>query len=68
MQETKSYSDYFTAVKNYIELEYDQNILQKLEQSKFSSIVSGFVRNCLSLKKTIPYTAGGLVKFLSTTK
>lgn len=60
--------EYANKVKKYISMEYDDNLLSKIYEKKFAEICSGYISNCYSLKKSIPYTANGIAKLLHKTK
>jgi len=63
-----SKEQYTNKVKEYILIEYNREILNKMYDKKFSDICSGYIANCYSLNKTVPYTANGLVSILKKTK
>ena len=48
-------SEYMIKLKEYIRMEYDEEIADKMYQSKYFDITLGYVKNCIHLKKTIPY-------------
>lgn len=60
-------TDYHNGVENYIRMEYGNNLADKMVQKKYENISTGYIKNCLSLKKPIPYTANGLVRYLKDT-
>lgn len=60
-------NEYFDKVKQYIVMEYDENVLSKIYEKKFAEICSGYISNCYSLKKPIPYVANGVAKLLNRT-
>jgi hypothetical protein len=51
-------------VSKYIELEYDIKYCQKMIEKKHINITKGYIKNCNSLNKTIPYIAQGIVRYL----
>lgn len=58
-------------VKNYILMEYGEDIHYKISTLKFLSILTGYVINCLSLRKpekyTVPFMAHEIVRFANKT-
>lgn len=58
---------FFNLVKNYIEMEYNEELAKKMCLLKYIDVTSGYVSNCLFLNKTVPYTAYGIVKLLNKT-
>ena len=58
----------FNKVKQYIEMEYWENLSKKMQEPKFLSVSAGYINNCISLNKTVPYIAQGIVKLLKKTK
>jgi hypothetical protein len=60
--------EYTNKVKSYIAMEYDEKLLSKIYEKKFAEVCSGYISNCYSLKKSIPYTANGIAKLLNKTK
>lgn len=60
--------EYFNKVKNYISLEYSEELARKASLPKYLDITFAYSKNCLSLKKSVPFTANGIVKFISKTK
>ena len=67
-QIAKEQIEYFNKVKEYIEMEYSDELSQKMSDPKYLNITNPYTRNCYSLKKTIPYTANEIVRFLNKTK
>jgi len=61
-------TDYHKRVENYIRMEYGDNLADKMSQKKYNSISTGYIRNCLSLKQSMPHTANGLIRYLKDTK
>lgn len=57
-------------VKEYILMEYGEEIHQKISSLKYLDVLTGYVKNCMSLKVnnspkyTIPEMANNLVKFV----
>ena len=58
---------FFNLVKNYVEMEYSEELARKMCLLKYIDVTSGYVHNCLFLKKTVPYTASGIAKLLNKT-
>lgn len=56
-------------VKDYIRMEYSEEIYQKICTFKFMNILTGYVTNCLSLrnpdKYTVPMMAERIVHYAS---
>lgn len=66
MKETDqdAFLQYFNKVKFYLEMEYDENIVKKMETGKYVNVCKSYIKNCYSLKKNIPYTANGVAVYL----
>lgn len=58
----------FEKVEMYVELEYDKDTKNKMTNSKYETIVRSYISNCISINKSIPYIANGVVKFIRSTK
>ena len=56
---------YYNRVREYIIMEYSQELSDKMENPKYNNICVPYVKNCYSLRKTIPYTATGFGKFIA---
>ena len=57
-------------VKNYILMEYGEELYSKINRPKYLNICTGYVKNCMTLnsnKYTIPLMANNLVKFIRST-
>lgn len=56
-------------VKEYIRMEYDEEIYKKICTFKFMNILTGYVVNCLSLRRpekyTVPFMAQHMVYYAS---
>jgi hypothetical protein len=57
----------FKKVQLYIELEYDEDTKNKMLNPKYHTIVRPYISNCISLNKSIPYIANGVVRFIRNT-
>jgi hypothetical protein len=55
---------YLDLVQNYIHMEYDSNLSSKIVSKKFLKIVRGYIKNCISMKKTVPFMANNIVKLI----
>lgn len=60
--------EYTHKIKQYLLMEYNEALLSKMYDKKFAEICSGYIANCYSLKKSIPYAANGIAKLLNKTK
>ena len=60
--------EYFNKVKEYVRMEYSDEIANKMSILKYFNITFPYTKNCYSLKKRIPYTANEVVRFLNETK
>lgn len=56
---------FYNKVRQYIELEYSEDIALKMGSLKYVDICWGYIKNCLYLKKSIPETANGVFFLLS---
>lgn len=58
-------------VKDYVRMEYGDEIHAKISKSKFVNILTGYITNCLSLRKpskyTVPFMAHEIVRFANKT-
>lgn len=58
-------------VKDYISMEYGDEIHTKISTLKFVDTLTGYITNCLSLKRpekyTVPFMAHEIVRFASKT-
>jgi hypothetical protein len=63
-----SKEEYINRVRSYISIEYNKKLSTKMREKKFQDICKGYISNCYSLKKPIPYTASGIVNILRKTK
>ena len=58
-------------VKDYVLMEYSEEIHSKISTLKFLNILTGYITNCLSLRKpskyTVPFMAHEIVRFASKT-
>lgn len=62
--------DIINKVKNYILMEYGEEAYQKISSGKYVNILTGYIKNCISLKNnkyTVPAMANHLVKFIRST-
>lgn len=59
---------YFNLVKDYISMEYSDELAHKMSLIKYVDVVVGYIKNCMSLNKPVPYMASGVVRFLNKTK
>jgi hypothetical protein len=60
--------EYFNRVKDYVLLEYSEELAKKMSQPKYMNITFPYCKNCLSLKKPVPFTANEIVRFITKTK
>lgn len=55
-------------VKDYVRMEYGDEMYHKISTSKFINILTGYVTNCLSMRQpnkyTIPFMANHIVNFV----
>lgn len=58
---------YFNKVKEYIKKEYSEELSTKMSKAKYIDVSIGYIKNCIYLQKSVPYTANGLVRFLKKT-
>lgn len=58
-------------VKDYVRMEYGDEIHAKISTLKFLNILTGYVNNCLSLRQpnkyTVPFMAHEIVRFANRT-
>jgi hypothetical protein len=59
--------EYFNRVKEYVRMEYSDEMASKMSVLKYFEIVFPYCKNCYSLQKTIPYAANEVVRFLNKT-
>lgn len=59
--------EYFNRVKEYVRMEYSDEMANKMSILKYFQINFPYCKNCYSLKKPIPYAANEVVRFLSKT-
>jgi len=59
---------YFNRMIEYVRLEYSDELADKINQPKYSNIAFPYAKNCYSLKKSIPYAAHEIVRYVSKTK
>jgi hypothetical protein len=52
----------------YVRLEYSDELADKINQPKYRNIAFPYAKNCYSLKKSIPYAANEIVRYVSKTK
>lgn len=57
---------YTESVIKYIQMEYDESIINKIEKDKYLKVVKGYINNCKQLNKPVPFAANGVAKFLKT--
>ena len=65
--ETEKFINYFNLVKNYIEMEYNVELSHKMTLLKYVDIITPYIKNCIAINKSVPYTASGVVRFLNRT-
>lgn len=65
--QTEKQRDYFNRVKSYIVLEYSKEIEEKMCSPKYLNISFSYSNNCLSLNRTIQFTANEIARFLNKT-
>ena len=56
----------FDKVFYYLEMEYSSDIFEKSKQKKYQSIIIPYIKNCISLNKTIPYISQGIATFIKS--
>lgn len=58
-------------VKDYVRMEYGEEAHSKISTLKFVDILTGYITNCLSLRRpnkyTVPFMAHEIVRFASKT-
>lgn len=58
-------------VKDYIRMEYGDEIHAKISTLKYMNILTGYITNCLSLRRpekyNVPYMAHEIVRFANKT-
>jgi len=59
---------YFNRMIEYVRLEYSDELADKINQPKYRNIAFPYAKNCYSLKKSIPYAANEIVRYVSKTK
>ena len=59
---------YFNRVKEYVRMEYSDEIANKMSILKYFDITFPYCKNCYSLKKPIPYAANEIVRFLNKSR
>jgi hypothetical protein len=59
--------NYFNKVKEYVLLEYSEELAKKMSLPKYLNITFPYCKNCLSLKKPVPYAANEIVRFITKT-
>jgi hypothetical protein len=59
---------YFNRIVEYVRLEYSDELANKINQLKYFNIAFPYAKNCYSLKKTIPYAAHEIVRYVIKTK
>ena len=64
-------SEMINKVKYYIRMEYYDEIYSKISTLKFVDVLTGYITNCLSLRKpnkyTVPFMAHEIVRFATNT-
>lgn len=61
-------TEYFNRVKEYVRMEYSDEMAHKMSILKYLDITFPYCKNCYSLKKPIPYAANEIVRFLNKTQ
>jgi RNase P subunit RPR2 len=67
-QIAKEQVEYFNRVKEYVRMEYSDEMAAKMSVLKYFKITLPYCKNCYSLKRPIPYTANEIVRFLNKTE
>lgn len=63
----KNLTTYFNKVQNYISMEYDEKLAKKMGEVKYIDVTAGYIKNCCSINKTVPFAANGIVRLLKNT-
>lgn len=61
----EAFTKYYDKVKMYLSMEYSELLAEKMELNKYINVCKGYLRNCYSLKKNVPYAANGLATYLN---
>lgn len=58
---------YFNKVKEYIRMEYGEEIARKMSLLSNINVTTSYCNNCFSLNKSVPQAANMLAKYLKET-
>lgn len=60
---TKKLDIIIDKVEDYLVYEYDSMYVAKMNNKKHKEIIHSYIKNCVSINKTVPYIAQGIVRY-----
>lgn len=67
-KEQKILVPFFNKVKDYISMEFSEELSREMSLLSNIDTTTAYIKNCIHLRKTVPYTANGIVKILKKQK